>query len=688
MITNIASTRSNSWRLSLVSTAVIALAACNSSSDSDISLAEIQAMPVSDAKLTNASALDVKTTLHNGLYLTATGQAGSGSCINCEFVTLDSSAQGRGNQGNFSVTTTQEGDVDESDRVKYDGNTLFIASNSDGYSVFEDEISIEQSQQPGVRVLQRNSDSSLTEQAYITAGEKAAYMTEMYLHDDKLAMFYEVNYETANSGDSAVARSDIWLPYANKLGVAFQNVEQVSTPQELANMTIDGYMISSRRIGDKVYLVSRYSPSVDEEITIPVDADQSQLQTLYREIAQTQLSDMMPKVYLSSGEEKPLVRAEDCYLPEQHSSNYGFTTVTTVTTFDLNSPGDFQSTCVLAPLDGFYSSSDNMYLYEKQYLESSETHNTVIHKFSFDQQGVKYMATGAVPGHVSWNNAHLRFSEKDDYLRVITSEQDFSTEQNLRNHRLFVLKQDGEQNLQRVAQLPNDQYPDKIGKPDEDIFAVRYFADKAYVVTFRQIDPLYVINLADPTKPYIEGELEIPGYSGYLQPINDNFVLGIGQQLDPNARPGEPLLNQPDSTLVQGAKVELYDVSNPNDPKVAASLVFEDLHSAAEWDYRALTQLQVSDNKYKFAFPLGGWNKVSLSDEVEQWNYQQKMQLVELDVSASGTLTDVGALQPKSEYFGQWGDRAVLHDDLVYYIRNNNVWQSLWSQPDLLNGPF
>ena len=217
---------------------------------------------------------------------------------------------------------------------------------------------------------------------------------------------------------------------------------------------------------------------------------------------------------------------------------------------------------------------------------------------------------------------------------------------------------------------------------------MRYFGDKAYVVTFRRTDPLYVIDLSKPDAPVIECELEIPGYSGYLQPINENFVLGIGQQIDPNVQVGVEIVNEPNSEFVEGAKAELYDVSNPAEPKVAATLVYPDVYSVAEWDYHALTQLKVSANLYKFAFPLGGWSQQTTEEGVLEWSYHQSMQLIELDTSGVGTLNNIGSLSPDSEYYGQWGDRAILHGDLVFYVRNNEIWQSYWDQPSLLNGPY
>lgn len=691
MKTTLAFKQSYVTKVTLIAAAISGLVGCSGSSSSEqdiLAVADIQPMPVSDSKLVSATQSQLALTIHNGLYLSVTGQGNNGNCVNCEFMSADGAPE-RTATSDFSSTTTQEQGVDESDRVKYDGNTLFVASNRDeSHEFFIQQRQAEQKTTAHVRVLNRNADDSLSELAKIEADKDAGYLSDLYLHQNVLTMIYDVLEPIDQQDSSGIADTSFFFPFNSKMGLNFHNVEQRDTPQLMAAMKIDGYMISSRRIDDKVYIVSRYSPDLPEGITVPEGATEAELQQLYRSILATNLEQMLPKVYQQDGATTPLVNADNCYIPQQHSANYGFTNITTVTTFDLDEPSNFQSSCIVAPLDGFYSSDKNMYLYEKQYNQEQEKYSTVIHKFGYQAQGVKYLATGSVLGHVSWNNSHLRFSEKDNYLRVVTSEQDFSSAETVRNHRLFVLQENAQQELQTIAQLPNDANPEKIGKPDEDIYAVRYFGDKAYIVTFRRTDPLYVIDLSKPNAPVIEGELEIPGYSGYLQPINENFVLGIGQQIDPDAQIGLEIVNEPNSEFVQGAKAELYDVSNPAEPKVAATLIYPDVYSVAEWDYRALTQLKVSDNKYKFAFPLGGWSQSSGEEGVVEWSYQQSMQLIELDIAGQGTLNNVGSLSPKSDYFGQWGDRAVLHNDLVFYIRNNEVWQSYWSQPNLLNGPY
>ena len=115
---------------------------------------------------------------------------------------------------------------------------------------------------------------------------------------------------------------------------------------------------------------------------------------------------------------------------------------------------------------------------------------------------------------------------------------------------------------------------------DESIRAVRYIADKAYVITYEAIDPLFVIDLSDPAKPHIEGEVKIDGFSTLLVPVSKDTLLGIGYATGDNGYGGE---------FAAGLKLALFDISNPSEPKVIDSKEFENMNSPAQDTHLALT---------------------------------------------------------------------------------------------------
>jgi uncharacterized secreted protein with C-terminal beta-propeller domain len=145
--------------------------------------------------------------------------------------------------------------------------------------------------------------------------------------------------------------------------------------------------------------------------------------------------------------------------------------------------------------------------------------------------------------------------------------------------------------------------------PDENIYAVRFVGDQGYVVTYRQIDPLYVIDLTDPAAPTVAGELKIPGYSAYLHPIDEGLLLGVGQDGDLDGR-----------TL--GTQVALFDVSDPENPRQIDKVTFPGAYSGAEWDHHAFLYWPESDGSGLMVIPLQGqkgnqWWSGSVAIEVD-----------------------------------------------------------------------
>jgi uncharacterized secreted protein with C-terminal beta-propeller domain len=188
---------------------------------------------------------------------------------------------------------------------------------------------------------------------------------------------------------------------------------------------------------------------------------------------------------------------------------------------------------------------------------------TQVHRFDLDGADVSYVASGSVPGHPlnQW-----ALSEHDGDLRIATTEQDV-TGRGLSHSAVRVLRErDGE--LREIGHVGD------LGR-GERIYAVRYVGDIGFVVTFRQVDPLYTIDLSDPTAPRVLGELKIPGYSAYLHPVGEELLLGIGQDADADGR-----------TL--GAQASLFDVSDLTSPRRLDTLSLgAGSMTPVEFDHRA-----------------------------------------------------------------------------------------------------
>ncbi|MDN4502008.1 beta-propeller domain-containing protein [Alteromonadaceae bacterium BrNp21-10] len=639
------------------------LSACggdNSSSNPPVVIQPvITAAPVINAakafsgSLTKGSDDNFARYLKNGVYASTVHQDPT------MMPTWEFSADASSAQRSYSTTNTQEVGVDEADRIEYNGDTLFIAAYPDWQRGEE---------APYIRVMSRQQDFSLTESARLPLSS-SGNINGLYLQQDRLA---------AVSSSYPMMTIDVMFfapgqSFDSKIGVAIYDVANVAEPATVDELQVDGWLLSSRRIDNYLYLVSSYTASMPELAYAGEDKDQ-QL-TNYLSVNKASTADLMPKLY-RNGIAENLNQPEDCYYPAEATEADGYAALLTVVKIDLDNPSDVQSLCMSVNADTMYMSEQAMY------LTSSVDNSTVLHKVSFDPQ-LDYQASGQVKGIINWRGyGHLRLSEHNDVLRVVTSDY----QQRDPDHRLFMLSQQNNE-LVTVASLPNEAQPQALGKEGEDIYAVRFFDDKGYIVTFERIDPLYVLDLADPQHPFVAGSLEVPGFSNYLHPLANGYLLGVGQQVNPQAVPenGEQPLSTP---VEEGMKVSLFDVSDSAAPIEVNTIVKANSYTPVEWDYRALSVLQ-QQSQYQFALPIEQW-QTSSDPNIKLWQPRNALLMLDVDTDAGSMheLTQLEAKVDKDTYIYGGDDRSVIHGEHVYYIHGNQVWHGLWQAESELDGPY
>jgi Beta propeller domain len=188
---------------------------------------------------------------------------------------------------------------------------------------------------------------------------------------------------------------------------------------------------------------------------------------------------------------------------------------------------------------------------------------TLIHQFRLDEgTGATYIASGEVEGRLL---NQFAMSEYNGDLRVATTTDNWGDFGDQSQSTVYVLRPNGT-DLEQISSISG------LGK-GEQIQAVRFIDDVGYVVTFRQVDPLYVIDLSDPANPVLDGELKIPGYSAYLHPVGDGLLLGVGQDATDEGR-------------TTGTQLSLFDVSDPSNPQRISTLPIGG-QSEVEWDHKA-----------------------------------------------------------------------------------------------------
>ncbi len=266
-------------------------------------------------------------------------------------------------------------------------------------------------------------------------------------------------------------------------------------------------------------------------------------------------------------DEGTLLACDRTNRPEDFS---GFTTLSLVT-LETSELAVADATGVFADGNIVYSSGDATYVATSQWIDPVMFadgdrpfgQQTMIHKFDLSKRSADYRASGEVPGYMlsQWS-----MSEYDGYLRIASTDAPEWWDGPESESMVTVLATDGDE-LETVGTV------DGLGR-GERIYSVRFFGDTGYVVTFRQVDPLYVIDLSNPERPTLSGELKIPGYSAYLHPIGDDALLGVGQDADNDGR-------------VRGLQASLFDVSDPADPERVDRFTMQGGHSEVEWDHHA-----------------------------------------------------------------------------------------------------
>ncbi len=613
----------------------------------------------------------------------------------------------------YSGTYTLEASVDESDTVKYNGDYLFIAEQNSQIccTLFEDTFTDEDGDEglesfapvtPSIRVLATEpNEPSATEVTSIKPSfPTGARISGLYQHDDLLVSL-ATSFSHGDYGDRWI------LPRYWQQGttnVSLFDISDIENAAESWNASIEGNLVSSRRIGNTLYLITRFSPDLHLEYS-GKEGDQVE-QENEDLVNAAELTDLLPQITRNNITSE-LFSPTDCYV-NTSSGVTGYSIITTITAIPLNNPDQFESRCYNGETQGIYVAEKSLYI---TYFDWEEG-NTQIHKFNLDNNDIEYRGTGEVPGSLSYRlESDYYLSEYEGDLRVISSEWEYSDVVFLSDvvdtdattiaapeiidevdHRLTILRESTTaMELEVVATLPNSAHPEEIGKPNEELYGVRFFEDRAYIVTFERVDPLYIMDLSDPLDPFIAGELELPGFSDFLHPVSDNLLLGIGKDVG----------TEGEFSLVNGIKVELFDVSNPAVPYSLDSVSIGDrgTHSQIFSNRHAFTYLEMSDNNHRFTLPVDRYLIQEQPPEDWSWGVWQDTGLHlfaidNIESPASATLTNTSAMiverkvEDQLHYPTQWENRAVIHDDTVFYIYGDAVWSAFWDDVTTMTGSF
>ncbi len=449
-------------------------------------------------------------------------------------------------------TNVQVAGVDESDIVKTDGEHLYIARDN--------RLHVAKIREGGVdfiaslRIGGRHSGTGGPRELLIS-GETLLAIGSSF---DEVAHF--------GLGSRAPRRADRTWVYEI-------DISDPASPRIVRSLHSYGTFSTARLVGSSARLVLEAAPQLDYfHSSFFSGAGASESGENWEDwIARVPLSDWLPRFAMIdhrnfSWRTGYTVACERVHLaPDRDGAASGPTPppafdLTTLITFDLSGDDGISrwgSTAVATDEDAVYATSNSLYI-----ASSDRLGDTDIHRFDLsDPSKPAYDATAHAGGTLL---NQFAMSEYDGHLRVAATVWRTWTPENTLT--VFDIGDD----LKEVGKVTG------LG-PTESIFAVRFLGDRGFVVTFRQVDPLYVLDLSDPTAPAVTGELKIPGFSRYLHPLGGGLLLGVGQDADP------------ETGWAEGLQVSLFDVSNPAAPAQIARLPLGRAESAAEFDHRAFT---------------------------------------------------------------------------------------------------
>gem|GEM_PF-603851 len=589
--------------------------------------------------------------------------------------------------GNVSSTNIQELGVDEADVIKSNGSQLFALDSCQG------------------------SNNSTCLQAYqINEFPASNQFLSQYSIDSENSKgkIYLTNIDTIDGPKEIVVRlagqqAFYWSWWGYPATFSGQTTEinmlDVSSPesiQAISEIKLDGTLISSRRIGNTLYLVTRTSPEIENfNPYYPLEPNghvtQEEIDANLQLLDDISIADIIPNITIGSNSPVALHQVDDCFLPPQDSSKMPDKSIISITAISLDNPDTFRSSCIIGSTETFYASPKSIYLASSRYEYDNESgtfifnsggeFTTEIHKFSLTEEALLYKASGSITGSLGWevDKKPFRMGEYNDELRIATSVGTRSAENSSTS--LTVLKENEDTGtLEKIGGL------DGLGKTDEYLYASRFIGKRGYLVTFRQTDPLYVLDLEDGSNPRIIAELEIDGFSEYLHPIGDTHLLGIGKNAivttDENGN---------ENSWIQGVKLSLFDVSSSDSVTEVQSMEIGKRGTSSEVlrDHHAFSFLDAHNSSpARFAIPIDLYDTVPENNYYElddprayyDWTHTG-LYVFDLNTSdspgfkLSGKLITAEAI-PDYYYTGPRYGHSIIQGNSIHYFYNHQLYSS------------
>lgn len=465
---------------------------------------------------------------------------------------VNSSEMSAGNNGilpgEYSTTNLQVQGVDESDIIKTDGAYLYTVRSN---KVYITELQNGVLKAAGTVELPKENIADNILEIYIDGN----YLMVIAEGQKSELMQQSLEGEFGDAGEYYFVDTRFFV------SLYTYNIENKKAPQLAGKLTQDGYYKTSRKIGNLIYLFTTcYLGNADQ-------------------YSSREGTEWIPQI------NEAKIAVDRIYLPERGRQSL------IVSSVDLTAPDKIVDNAMIVNNNvDIYVTAKSIYLYNSCW-NNSGMYNTEIARFSLEKGHIDAVAASSVNGTVMDTFA---VNEYEDSFRILTSNNGDS------GNCLYLFD----------LQLNNQSVLSGIA-PDEQIYAARYFGNLVYFVTYRNMDPLFAVDLSDESNPKILGELKITGYSDYLHIWDENSLLGIGYETDP------------ETGRTKGLKIAMFDISDPTELKTIDSLVIQNADYSPALEYYKTVLVNNDANLIGFITEnYGTWESNYLLFEWENDSFQ------------------------------------------------------------------
>jgi inhibitor of cysteine peptidase len=525
----------------------------------------------------------------------------------------------------FSQTNSQVKGVDEGDIVKTDGNYI--------YQLKEQQL-----------VITKALPAEELKVVSSTTIKENFSPRQLFLQDDKLIVIGS-SWTKPAPYEKTQARTDLAIMPVEGVTKAFvYEITNQEKPKLVREIGLEGHFVSARKIGSNFYFITNHSSN-------------------YWYLEKEQEADLRPRIYDSekSGSLEPIALNNIKYMPQSTETNF-----TMVGSLDINETNaEFKVESYLGSGNQLYMSQENLYIAVTKYATEKQKEWTVpsteIYKLTVNGTDIQFDTMGEVKGTVL---NQFAMDEHDGYFRVATTEGQVWNDKKPSANHLFIL----DNNMKQVGSVEG------LARR-EQIYSVRFMGDKAYIVTFKQVDPLFVIDTSEPEHPKVLGKLKIPGFSTYLHPIDENHLIGFGVDTkvvaNKNGKNKEPLV------MREGMKISLFDVTDFSNPKEIDTEIIggRGTHSPLLDDHKALFHYSEGN---LYGFPISVYNNKEGSEMEQIFSFHGAM-LYEITpengIVRRASLTNASKASEVVPY-ENWENqiqRLIYIKDKVYTISNSKV---------------